>query len=63
MSIDTMAIVQASAQRLFPNLGLDQVLAELLLESAIMNASRTAFICVTLCPFGDVQRSEYRYPF
>ena len=33
MSIDTTAI-QASAQRLFPNTSLDQVLVELLLERA-----------------------------
>ncbi len=37
MSTDTMVIVQASAQRLFPNLDLDQVLAELLLERARKN--------------------------
>ncbi len=37
MSVDTMAIVQASARRLFPNLNLEQVLAELLLERARKN--------------------------
>jgi hypothetical protein len=36
MSIDTTAI-QASAQRLFPNTSLDQVLVELLLERAQKN--------------------------
>ena len=37
MSTDTRVIVQASAQRLFPNLDLDQMLAELLLERARKN--------------------------
>ena len=37
MSVDTMSIVQASARRLFPNLNLEQVLAELLLERARKN--------------------------
>lgn len=37
MNTDTRVIVQASAQRLFPDLDLDQVLAELLLERARKN--------------------------
>jgi hypothetical protein len=37
MSTDAMAIVQASVQRLFPNLDLDRVLTELLLEWARKN--------------------------
>jgi len=37
MGLSTTATVQASAQRLFPSLSLDQVLAELLLERAQKN--------------------------
>ncbi|MCK4315078.1 MAG: hypothetical protein KAX24_04840 [Anaerolineae bacterium] len=37
MGISTVATVQASARRLFPNQALDQVLAELLLERAQKN--------------------------
>jgi len=37
MGVSTTATVQASARRLFPNLSLDQVLAELLLERAQKN--------------------------
>jgi len=37
MGINTTAIVETSARRLFPNLSLDQVLAELLLERAQKN--------------------------
>ncbi|MFQ6102355.1 MAG: hypothetical protein ACE5OS_14150 [Anaerolineae bacterium] len=37
MGLSTAATVQASARRLFPNLSLDQVLAELLLERAQKN--------------------------
>ncbi len=37
MSINTSATVQASARRLFPDLNLDQILAELLLERARKN--------------------------
>ena len=37
MTASTMTLLQDSAQRLFPDLGLDQVLAQLLLESAQKN--------------------------
>jgi len=37
MSIGSMAMVETSARRLFPDLSLDQVLAELLLERAQKN--------------------------
>ena len=37
MTASTMTLLQDSAQRLFPDLGLDQVLAQLLLERAQKN--------------------------
>ena len=40
MASSTPAILQASAQRLFPNLDLNQILAQLLLERAQKNLIR-----------------------